>query len=61
MNELQSLMMVFIIIAIGYSAGHIGIKNIRLGDSAVLLVALIFGHFGVCFLMYFKHVGCYFL
>ena len=60
MNELQSIMMAFIIIAIGYTVGRIGIKNITLGDSAVLLVALIFGHFGVVIPDIFQTCGLLF-
>lgn len=37
---------VFIIAFIGYIVGGIEIRGIRLGTSAVFLVALIFGHFG---------------
>src|SRR5690606_1495067 len=37
---------VFIIAFIGYIVGGIEIRGIRLGTSAVFLVALIFGHVG---------------
>ncbi|MEA4988196.1 MAG: permease [Anaerovorax sp.] len=37
---------VFLIIALGYFAGEIKFKGIKLGNSAVLLVALFFGHIG---------------
>jgi len=40
------MMMVFLIAALGYGLGRIKIKSISLGTSGVLLVALIFGHFG---------------
>lgn len=36
----------FLIIAIGYLAGSIKVKGLQLGTSAILLVALVFGHFG---------------
>ncbi len=36
----------FLICSIGYLLGSIKIKSISLGSSGVLLVALIFGHFG---------------
>ena len=37
---------VFIIAAIGYLIGGIKIKGIEVGTAGVLLVALVFGHFG---------------
>lgn len=43
MKEIACL---FLVIAIGYLIGRIRIKNVGLGISAVLLVALVFGHFG---------------
>jgi putative transport protein len=41
------LVFVFLIAAIGYLIGSIKIKGIELGTAGVLLVALVFGHFGV--------------
>ena len=38
---------IFVIAAIGYLLGSIKIKGIELGTAGVLLVALVFGHFGV--------------
>ncbi len=38
---------VFVIIAVGLFVGNIKIKNISLDTSAIIFVALIFGHFGV--------------
>ena len=43
---LNSIMCLFLILAIGYLPGCIKIGGIRFGDSAILLVALVFGHFG---------------
>ncbi|MFO7863953.1 MAG: aspartate:alanine exchanger family transporter [Salinivirgaceae bacterium] len=37
----------FVIIAIGYLFGRINIKGFSLGASAVMFVALVFGHYGV--------------
>ena len=37
---------VFTIILLGYAVGRISIRGLRLGASAVLLVALVAGHFG---------------
>ncbi len=38
---------IFVIAAIGYLLGSIKIRGIELGTAGVLLVALVFGHFGV--------------
>lgn len=43
----NTLMMVFLIAVIGYLVGSIQIKGIELGTAGILLVALVFGHFGV--------------
>ena len=40
-------MMVFFIIAIGFAVGRIQIFGFELGDAGILLVALLFGHFGI--------------
>ena len=37
---------VFIIILLGYAVGRLSVRGLRLGASAVLLVALVAGHFG---------------
>ncbi len=39
--------MLFVVIALGCFAGQVPILGFRLGGSAVLFVALIFGHFGI--------------
>ncbi len=44
---MDSLLAIFVIIAVGYILGRIRIKGIDLGSAGVLLVALVFGHFGV--------------
>lgn len=44
---MDSLLAIFVIIVIGYFLGAISIKGLSLGTSGVLLVALVFGHFGV--------------
>jgi len=44
---METVLMIFLIAGIGYLIGSINIKNLQLGTSAVLLVALFFGHFGV--------------
>ncbi len=43
----NTLMMVFLIAVIGYLVGSIRICGIELGTAGILLVALVFGHFGV--------------
>ena len=43
----MELVFVFLIAAIGYLIGSVKIKGIELGTAGVLLVALVFGHFGV--------------
>jgi putative transport protein len=47
----------FLIIAVGILAGHIKIKGISLDASAVIFVALIFGHFGVMIPSEFSKIG----
>lgn len=42
----SSLFVIFIIAFLGYLIGGIKIKGIELGTAGVLLVALVFGHFG---------------
>ncbi len=44
---MDSLMAIFVIIAAGYLLGRIRIKGLDLGSAGVLLIALVFGHFGV--------------
>ena len=43
----NTMMMVFLIAVIGYAVGRINIKGLDLGTAGILLVALVFGHFGV--------------
>ena len=43
----QTIMMVFVIAALGYLVGAAKIRSVSLGTSAIFLVALVFGHFGV--------------
>ena len=44
---MDSLLAIFVIIAAGYLLGRIRIKGLDLGSAGVLLIALVFGHFGV--------------
>ena len=43
----STMMMVFLIAVIGYAVGRIRICGLDLGTAGILLVALVFGHFGV--------------
>ena len=39
--------LLFVIIALGFLLGRINIKGFSLGVSAVMFVALVFGHYGL--------------
>lgn len=43
---MSALTTVFVIAALGYMLGRISFRDVRLGTSGVLIVALIFGHYG---------------
>ena len=43
----NNLMLIFTILVLGYALGRITICGLDLGTAGVLLVALVFGHFGV--------------
>ena len=43
----NTLMLVFTIAVLGYLVGRIRVCGLELGTAGVLLVALVFGHFGV--------------
>lgn len=43
----SDLVVIFAILALGYIVGRITVFGLNLGSAGVLLVALIFGHFGV--------------
>lgn len=43
MNE---LLIIFLIMVLGYALGHVNFSGIKFGASAILIVALFFGHFG---------------
>lgn len=43
----NNLMLIFTILALGYALGRIKVCGLDLGTAGVLLVALVFGHFGV--------------
>ena len=54
---LNSLLALFLIAALGYLIGAIKIKGIELGTAGVLLVALVFGHFGCEMPALIRNVG----
>lgn len=43
---MNTIINLFIIMTTGYALGRVTIKGVNLGSSGVILVALIFGHFG---------------
>ena len=43
----NNLMLIFVILVLGYALGRITVCGLDLGTAGVLLVALVFGHFGV--------------
>ena len=43
----NTMMMVFLIAVLGYAVGRIRVCGLDLGTAGILLVALVFGHFGV--------------
>lgn len=54
---MSSILIVFLIASIGYLIGSIKIAGLKLGNSAVLLVALVFGHFGMVVSSDLKNFG----
>ena len=53
----NSYFVLFLIIAIGFIIGRIKIKGISLDVSAVIFVALVFGHYGVVVPKDFQNLG----
>ncbi|NDK18404.1 MAG: transporter, partial [Zetaproteobacteria bacterium] len=53
----NSYFALFLIITIGFIIGRIKIKGISLDISAVIFVALIFGHYGVVIPIDFQYLG----
>ena len=56
-SGLNPLLALFLIAALGYLIGAIKIKGIELGTAGVLLVALVFGHFGCEMPALIRNVG----
>ncbi|MBC7195944.1 MAG: YidE/YbjL duplication, partial [Deferribacterales bacterium] len=55
--ELYTVLYLFIIISLGYFIGNLKVKGFYLDISAILIIALIAGHFGVSFPSEFKYLG----
>ena len=53
----SDIMIIFCIAALGYLLGSVTIKGLSLGTSGILLVALVFGHFGLLVPKVIKDVG----
>ena len=51
------IVIVFTIAALGYLLGSVQIKGLSLGTSGILLVALVFGHFGLMVPEVLKNIG----
>ena len=51
------LMIIFLVGALGYLVGSVSIKGISLGTAGVLLVALVFGHFGFTINSSVRNIG----
>ena len=43
---MKELLIIFLIMFLGYALGHINFFGLKFGASAILIVALFFGHFG---------------
>jgi putative transport protein len=54
------ILSIFLIALIGYAFGRISIKGISLGTAAVLLIALVFGHFGIIIPSIVQNIGLVF-
>ena len=53
----SEIMIIFCIAALGYLLGSVSIKGLSLGTSGILLVALVFGHFGLTVPAIVKNIG----
>ena len=54
MNE---LLIIFLIMVLGYALGHVNFFGIKFGASAILIVALFFGHFGFTVPKFLAKIG----
>ncbi len=53
----QSYFVLFLIIALGFILGNLKIKGVSLDASAVIFVALLFGHYGILVPKDFQYIG----
>ena len=53
----SSYFVLFLIVAIGFVIGNIKIKGISLDVSAVIFVALVFGHYGISIPVDIQKIG----
>ncbi len=53
----QSYFVLFLIISLGFILGNIRIKGVSLDASAVIFVALLFGHYGILVPKDFQYIG----
>ncbi len=53
----SEIMIIFSIAVLGYGLGSLQIKGLSLGTSGVLLVALVFGHFGLTVSKTIQNIG----
>ena len=56
----SSYFALFLIVALGFMLGRIKIKGLSLDVSAVIFIALLFGHFGVIILKSWETSGLYY-
>lgn len=54
MNE---LLIIFLIMVLGYALGHVNFFGLEFGASAILIVALFFGHFGFTVPKFLAQIG----
>lgn len=54
MNE---LLIIFLIMVLGYAIGHVNFFGLKFGASAILIVALFFGHFGFTVPKFLAQIG----
>lgn len=54
---MNSLLAIFLILLLGYLLGAVSVKGMSLGTSGILLVALVFGHFGITIPAVVKNFG----
>ena len=45
-SGLDTVLLIYLIAVIGYLLGNLSVKGVQLGKSVVLIVALVFGHYG---------------